>query len=124
MTLDMLPYLLGFLLLVIGVYAIIAKRNHIKVIVGLLVIDYATNLLLILVGYRSNTGGAPMAPILTPQLTPAQIARHAVDPLPQALILTSIVIGLSVTALVVALAIRLYDRYGTFDTGRFRNLRG
>jgi multicomponent Na+:H+ antiporter subunit C len=120
----MLPYLLGFLLLVIGVYAIIAKRNLIKVIVGLLVIDYATNLLLILVGYRSNSGGAPMAPILTRDLAPGEIARHAVDPLPQALILTSIVIGLSVTALVVALAIRLYDRYGTFDTGRFRNLRG
>jgi multisubunit Na+/H+ antiporter MnhC subunit len=65
-----------------------------------------------------------MAPILTPDLTPADIAARAVDPLPQALILTSIVIGLSVTALVVAIAIRLYDRYGTFDTGRMRNLRG
>ena len=124
MTLNMLPYLAGFLLLVIGVYAIIAKRNLIKVVVGLLVMDYATNLLLILVGYRAGPHGVPMAPILTPELAPAQIVEGAVDPLPQALILTSIVIGLSVTALVVALAIRLYDRYGTFDTARFRNLRG
>ncbi|HUX02393.1 MAG: sodium:proton antiporter [Phycisphaerae bacterium] len=124
MTFERLPYLAAFLLLVVGLYAIVAKRNLIKVIVGLLVIDYATNLFLILVGYRSNSGGAPMAPILTRDLAPAQLAAHAVDPLPQALILTSIVIGLSVTALVVAMAIRLYDRYGTFDTGRMRNLRG
>ena len=124
MTLHMLPYLLAFLLLVVGLYALVAKRNVIKVIVGLLVMDYAVNLLLILVGYRSNSGNAPMAPILTKDLTPADIAARAVDPLPQALILTSIVIGLSVTALVVAIAIRLYDRYGTFDTGRMRNLRG
>jgi multicomponent Na+:H+ antiporter subunit C len=127
MTLHMLPYLLAFLLLVVGIYALVAKRNVIKVIVGLLIMDYAVNLLLVLVGYRVVGGGAPMAPmapILTPDLTPADIAARAVDPLPQALILTSIVIGLSVTALVVAIAIRLYDRYGTFDTGRMRNLRG
>jgi len=124
MTLHMLPYLLAFLLLVVGIYALVAKRNVIKVIVGLLIMDYAVNLLLVLVGYRAVGGGAPMAPILTPDLAPADIAARAVDPLPQALILTSIVIGLSVTALVVAIAIRLYDRYGTFDTGRMRNLRG
>ena len=124
MTWERLPYLLGFLLLVAGLYAIVAKRNVIKVIVGLLIVDYAANLLLILVGYRNVGGGAPLAPILTPGLEAADMAARAVDPLPQALILTSIVIGLSVTALVVALAIRLYDRYGTFDTGRMRNLRG
>jgi multicomponent Na+:H+ antiporter subunit C len=47
-----------------------------------------------------------------------------VDPLPQALVLTSIVISLSVTALVVAIGLRLYEKYGTFDTQRMRNLRG
>ena len=124
MTLHMVLYPLAFLLLVVGLYALVAKRNVIKIIVGLLIMDYAVNLLLVLVGYRSSGQGAPMAPILTPDLTPADIAARAVDPLPQALILTSIVIGLSVTALAVAIAIRLYDRYGTFDTGRMRNLRG
>ena len=46
------------------------------------------------------------------------------DPLPQALILTSIVIGLGVLALMVALSIRLYERYGTFDVNEMRKLRG
>ena len=124
MTLAMLPYLLAFLLLVVGLYAIVAKRNVIKVIVGLAILDYAVNLLLVLVGYRRQAGQPTLAPILTPNLTTSDIMGRAVDPLPQALVLTSIVIGLSVTALLVALAIRLYEKYGTFDTGRMRNLKG
>ena len=65
MTLPMLPYLLALLLLVVGLYAIVAKRNVIKIIVGLAILDYAVNLILVLVGYRTTPGAAPMAPILT-----------------------------------------------------------
>lgn len=125
MTLAMVPYLLAFLLLVVGLYAIVAKRNIIKVIVGLAILDYAVNLFLVLVGYRPSGEGAPVAPILTGGAAGVSaLTQRAVDPLPQALVLTSIVIGLSVTALLVALAIRLYEKYGTFDTGKMRNLRG
>ena len=78
------------------------------------------NLLLVLVGYRR--GG--MAPILTRGQSSVDLAARSVDPLPQAMVLTSIVIGLSITALAVAMAIRLYDKYGTFDMNDIRNLRG
>jgi multicomponent Na+:H+ antiporter subunit C len=47
-----------------------------------------------------------------------------VDPLPQALVLTSIVIGLGITALLVAMALRLHEKYGTFDVEAMRKLRG
>ncbi len=126
MTLAMVPFMLAFLLLVVGLYAIVAKRNLIKVIVGILVLDYAANLLLVLMGYRTPPAGeAAVAPILTGGAAQAdQLAASATDPVPQALILTSIVIGLSVTALVVALAVRLYEKYGTFDTELMRNLKG
>lgn len=125
MVLSMAPYMLAMLILVAGLYAIVAKRNLIKVIVGLLILDYAANLLLVLVGYRTPPSGAPVAPILIGGADrAADLAARSVDPLPQALILTSIVIGLSVTALVVALAIRLYEKYGTFDTDLMRNLKG
>ena len=126
MTLAMVPFMLAFLILVIGLYAIVAKRNLIKVIVGLLMMDYAANLFLVLVGYRSQGHGeAPVAPILVGGVEKVtDMVAKSVDPLPQALILTSIVIGLIVTALVVALAIRLYEKYGTFDTELMRNLKG
>jgi len=126
MTLRMVPYVLTFLLLVAGLYAIVAKRNLVKVIVGILILDYAANLLLVLAGYRTPPAGeAPVAPILTGGAVRApELAATAVDPIPQALVLTSIVIGLSVAALVVSLAIRLYEKYGTFDTERMRELKG
>jgi len=52
------------------------------------------------------------------------VAAGAVDPIPQALVLTSIVISLGVLALMVAICIRLYERYGTFDITEMRRLRG
>ena len=113
-------YVLAFCVLLVGLYAVVAKKNVIKIIIGVLALDYAVNLLLVLVGYRR--GG--VAPILAKGQTPADLAARSVDPLPQAMVLTSIVIGLSVTALAVAMAIRLYDKYGTFDMNDIRNLRG
>ena len=113
-------YVLTFALLLIGLYAVVAKKNVIKIIVGVLIIDYAINMLLVLVGYR--TGG--QAPIKAPDQTAADMAAVAVDPLPQAMVLTSIVIGLGLTALMVAMALRLHEKYGTFDLDRIRQLRG
>ena len=113
-------YMLTFALLLIGVYAVVAKKNIIKIIVGVLIIDYAVNMFLVLVGYR--TGGG--APILTKDQAPSALAQSAVDPLPQAMVLTSIVIGLGLIALMVVMALRLRDKYGTFDTDKIRKLRG
>lgn len=118
----MIPYVLAIVLLAVGVYAIACKRNLIKVIIGLMVAEYAVNLFLILMGYRFGAGGAP---IRTPAVqTSEQFAAASVDPLPQALILTSIVIGLGMVALMAALAIRLHEKYGTFDVAEMKKLQG
>ena len=113
-------YVMAFGVLLVGLYTVVAKKNVVKIIVGVLIIDYAVNLLLVLVGYRS--GG--VAPILSAGQSPAEMAQKAVDPLPQAMVLTSIVIGLGLTALMVAMAIRLYEKYHTFDLQDIRRLRG
>jgi len=113
-------YVLTFAVLLTGIYAVVAKKNLIKIIVGVLIIDYAVNLLLVLVGYRS--GGK--APILAEGQPVREFAASAVDPLPQAMVLTSIVIGLGLTALMVAMALRLHEKYGTFDMEKIRRLRG
>lgn len=121
----MTPYLLAMVLLAIGVYAVATKRNLIKVIIGVMIAEYAVNLFLILVGYRTGKG----APILTPgegtdTAALLKFADGSVDPLPQALILTSIVIGLGLVALMAAMALRLHEKYGTFDTSEMKKLRG
>ncbi len=115
-----LPYVLTMILFCIGLYAILSRRNLIKIIIGLAISEYAVNLFLILVAYK--IGG--VAPIFSvdPLLSP--LPENMVDPLPQALVLTAIVIGLATTAFLCALAIRIYSKYGTYDIIKIRELRG
>ena len=113
-------YLLTFAVFIVGIYAVVAKKNIIKIIIGLLLIDYSVNMLLVLIGYRSGGG----APILQKGQAAAEFAAASVDPLPQAMVLTSIVIGLGITALMVAMAVRLYEKYDTFDMDKIRKLKG
>jgi len=112
----MSEYILCFALFSIGLYAVLRKRNIIKIIIGLGIIEYAVNLFFVLIGYRTH-GRAPI-------LAKDQSILNMVDPIPQALVLTSIVIGLAVTALIVAIAIRIYEKYGTFDITKIRRLKG
>jgi len=113
-------YALCLILIVIGLYAVVTKKNVVKIVIGLAIAEYGINLLLILIGYRKDG----WAPIVSPDMDPAAFAASSVDPIPQALVLTSIVISLGVLALMVALCIRLYERYGTFDVTEMRRLRG
>jgi len=119
-------YVLTFALLLIGIYAVVAKKNVIKIIIGVLIIEYAVNMLLVLVGYRpaAQSGDAGTPPVIGPGISAEEVARASVDPLPQAMVLTSIVIGLGLTALMVAMGLRLYEKYGTFDMDQIRRLRG
>ena len=113
-------YSLCLLLILVGLYGVVVSRNTVKIVISLLIMEHGVHLLLILIGYRSE--GAP--PIMDPGIAPGVFSGGAVDPLPQALVLTSIVIGLGVLALMVALCVRLYERYGTFDVGEMTRLRG
>ena len=113
-------YPLAFLLILVGLYGVVVNRNTVKIVISLLIMEHGVHLLLILIGYRSE--GAP--PIMDPGTPSTTFSAGAVDPLPQALVLTSIVIGLGVLALMVALCVRLYERYGTFDVGEMKRLRG
>ena len=112
-------YSLCFVLILIGLYGVLVRRNIVKIIISLLVMEYGIHLFLVLQGYQS--GGRP--PIVQPGDGETWM-QQSVDPLPQALVLTSIVIGLGVLSLMVALSIRLYERYGTLDISKIRRLKG
>ena len=109
-------YLMCLALFSVGLYCILRKRNVVKIIIGLIITEYAVNLFFVLLGYRME-GRVPI-------YSPDQEIVNMVDPIPQALVLTSIVIGLAVTALVVGIAIRIYEKYGTFDITEIKRLRG
>jgi len=103
-----------------GLYCLVAKKNIIKKIIGIVITEYSINLFLILIGYRK--GG--VAPIILKGMDAGVVAESSVDPLPQALVLTSIVIGLGVLALMVAICLRLYEKYKTFDMSDINKLQG
>ena len=104
----MLQYAAIFLI-VLGLYGLITKRNVIKIIISLNVLEIGLNIFIISVGYV--TGG--VAPIFSEAALNSGV--NFVDPLPQALVLTAIVIGVGTTALGLALAKNMYQKYGTFE---------
>ena len=112
----MIVYLLCCILFLVGLYGVITRRNLVKIVISLSIMEFSTFLFFALVGYID--GG--VAPIVNPS-DPAKIY---VDPLPQALVLTAIVIGLATTAMLMAVIIRLYRKYKTFDIREINNLRG
>ena len=119
-------YSMCFLLFIIGLYCVLVKKNMVKIVLGIMIMEYAVNLFLIMIGYR--LGG--VAPIIGPEhvgpdggLT-SIFVRTSVDPLPQALVLTAIVISLGSLGLMVAICIRTYEKYGTFDITQIRRLKG
>ena len=125
-----MPYALCFLLFMIGLYCAVTKKNMVKIVIGLAVMEYAVNLFLIMLGYRTD-GTAPIIDksyITKSAAGQIEITKEfintAVDPLPQALVLTAIVISLGSLALIISICIRIYGKYGTFDITEIRRLRG
>ncbi len=114
MTLETeLVYFISYIgaigLIILGIFAIVTFRHLIRIIFGLMLLESGINLFLITIGYR----GEAVAPILVNGELPI---AAMVDPIPQALVLTAIVIGVGVQALALALVVKTYKAYGTLDT--------
>lgn len=99
-------------LVIIGLYSAIFIDNIIKKIIGISFIEEGANLFIVAIGYKA--GG--VVPILLPGMDTSWFAANAAYPLPFGLVLTSIVIGASTLAVMLALVMVLYRRYGTLST--------
>jgi multisubunit Na+/H+ antiporter MnhC subunit len=93
----MMVYLLCLIFFGLGLYCVLRKRNIIKMIIGVVITQYAINLFFVLIS--------------------------CADPIPQAAVMTSIVVGLSMVIVLIALAMRIYEKYGTFDITQIKDLR-
>lgn len=94
----------GFLLILIGLWGMLRHHNILRIIIGFSLIDTGMHIVLVATGYV--TGGT--APIIDDALSASEAVTRAVDPIPAALVVTAIVIGFSVTAIMLAFAIRLH----------------
>jgi len=98
---------LSFTIILIGVYGIATSKNIIKSIVCFNIIEMALVLLFLNLG-NANNGNIPI-------VSNSNTIVDIVDPLPQALMITTIVIGASITALALMLSIKIFHYYGTLD---------
>lgn len=109
----------GFVLILIGLWGALSNRNILRMIVAFAVADTGVNLVLVSIGYMHGR----TAPILNEAVPAAQAASRIIDPVPQALVLTAIVIGVGVTALMLAYAYKLYQTKGSLDIAKHTELK-
>jgi len=109
----------GFVLILIGLYGALTNRNILRMIVAFTVANTGVNLVMVAIGYLHGR----TAPILDEAVRVEQAAAVIIDPLPQALVLTAIVIGVGVTALMLAYAYRLYETKRTLDISKYTELK-
>lgn len=110
----------GVLLMLIGLWGALARKNILKIIVSFAIFDTGLNILIVALGYMPGR----TAPIIDGSVVTAEnIAQMAIDPVPQALVLTAIVIGFGVTALLLVYALKLYQQKKTLDINEFNDLK-
>lgn len=110
---NLLPFAIG-ILFGCGCY-LVMRRNIVRVLLGIMLFSQAANLL-IFTGAGLTWSHPPIIPDGA-----VDIAGPYADPLPQALVLTAIVIGFAVLAFAIALVLRAYEKTGSDDLDTFRN---
>ena len=99
----------SILLIMLGLFGVLTNRNIIKIIISLNVFEIGINLFIVSIAYVEDG----VAPILTSDYASSMLSF--MDPLPHALVLPAIVIGVGTTALGLAFAKKIYAKYGTYE---------
>ncbi len=110
---------LGFIILLLGLWGALSQKNIIKIILSFTLFDTGLNIIIVAIGYLKNK----TAPILDSVDLQTNSVAKVVDPLPQALVLTSIVIGLGVTSLLLVYALKLYKEKKSLFINDYKDLK-
>jgi len=114
-------YVLFAFLLVVGLYMVVASSNLVKKIIGLNLFQTAIFLFFVTTAYvREVDGEAGSAPVIPEE---AVAYDPYASPLPHVIVLTAIVVGVALTAVGLALSVRIYAEYGTLDVETLREVR-
>jgi multicomponent Na+:H+ antiporter subunit C len=96
----------GLALLLVGMWGMLTHKNIIRMIIGFSLMDTGVHMVMVSIGYLS--GGT--APIINAAVNRATALQEVVDPVPSALVLTAIVIGLGITAVMLAFAVQIHEK--------------
>jgi multicomponent Na+:H+ antiporter subunit C len=111
-----LHYWIFIVLLVVGLYGMMAKNNLMKKLIGMNIFQWAIILFFISIGAKR---GATVPIVIgvhghEPQTIIARAAEY-MNPLPHALMLTAIVVGIATTGIALAFLVALYKKYNTIE---------
>jgi multicomponent Na+:H+ antiporter subunit C len=112
---SFLPFAVAAWLFVIGLWGVVSAKNLLRTVLSLTVVQSATYLVLLGVGYRTGAKAPIVADIPT--------SSKLVDPVVQVLVLTDVVIEATITALLLALVVQAHKRFGSLDPSDLRVLR-
>ena len=118
---PLILYLGAVLLFLIGLYGVLIHRNLLRIVLSLSLMESATFLMLIIQGFRLHSTAPIFSVNYGEEIIPG--ITHVVDPIVQALTLTSIVIGVATLSMALALIIQIARHYRTLDVRRLRELR-
>ena len=113
---GVLPYFLAAWLFLVGLYGVVTSRDFVQLVMCLSVVQSSTYVLILEVGYTLG-GTAPIVKGIPP-------AARKVDPIVQSLVLTDIVVGVVVTALILSLALQIHKRTGSLDPDELHAMEG
>ena len=107
----------GFVLILIGLWGILTRKNILKMILGFSLLDTGVHIVMVAIGYLKGR----TAPIIDNAVKDAM--NTVVDPIPSALVLTAIVIGVAITALMLSYAVQLYKSKGSLSIEDYEELK-
>ena len=108
-------YFGAFILFIIGLYTLLTHSNLLKKVIGINIMETSIFLFFVSIGYIKGAN-APIIDLTNGNLT-------YINPLPSAMILTGIVVGVSVTAFALSLIVKIHQAYGTLELDEIMEIR-
>ncbi len=119
-TVEKIALIVAVIIILIGLYGALSQKNILKIIISFSVLDTGINIFIVALGYIAGR----TAPIIDGNaVTVNNIAEKVIDPVPQALVLTAIVIGFGITALLLVFTLYMHKHKKTLNINHYDELK-
>ncbi len=119
LNLENISLAVGIIVILIGLWGLLTQKNLIKIVIGFALFDTGIHIVMVSIGYIKGR----TAPILDSAVDVNNASSTVVDPIPQALVLTAIVIGLGITALMLSYVLKMYQKRKSLEINNYKDLK-
>ncbi|MCB2194735.1 MAG: NADH-quinone oxidoreductase subunit K [Bacteroidetes bacterium] len=119
LNLENISLAVGIIVILIGLWGLLTQKNLIKIVIGFALFDTGIHIVMVSIGYIKGR----TAPILDSAVDVNNASQIVVDPIPQALVLTAIVIGLGITALMLSYVLKMYQKRKSLEINNYKDLK-